>query len=190
VLHDVSVHYALSVLGMTDDHPSWATGIAPMGEAVFALRQLTRALGWTKEENRGFALTVHPDAKYAVNISKGDLHTGDPEKTPCSHSEKGICTEEALLGNQLSFGFMSNADVPASTVQQVRPTWYLLLRVSGDKILSEFSLPLAMSDEKKISEWAERVILPAIQISQMATSSQDTIDEIVPTVSRKKSING
>lgn len=187
VLMDVVKHYARTVVGMTDDHPSWCTGIAPAGEAVFALRQLTRPLGWLREEHRGFALTIHPKALLAVNIAKGDLNTGNPLVEPTSHSEKGICTEEAIAGNQLTFDFGKDDDI--AEIEDCRPTWYLLMRVMDKAVKYEFSLPIALSEDKHISKWAERLVfadIPIVDISKNEDQgqSEDAVD-IVPTITRK-----
>lgn len=189
ILFDVVKHYARTVLGMTPDHPSWCTGIAPAGEAVFALRQLTRPLGWTREENRGFALTIHPKNILAVNIAKGDLNTGNPEHDPTSHSEKGVCTVEALADNQISFDFMEKFAASDEADFVSRPTWYLLIRVTERFVKFEFSLPIALSADNHISKWAERLIFLDLDIGDIGSSSatvaaEDAVD-IRPNITRK-----
>lgn len=187
ILADVVKHYAMTVISMTPDHPSWCTGIAPAGEAVFALRQLTRPLGWTREEVRGFALTIHPKGLLGVNVAKGDLNTGNPLCTPTSHSEKGICTEEAVANNQTSFDFGPETKVVADE-QSGRPTWWLLVRVTEKQVPYEFSLPVSLSDDKHINKWAERLTFQPIPISELSNNEEDddeSTPEIVPEITRK-----
>jgi hypothetical protein len=118
-----------------------------------------RDRGWTKEEERGFALAVHPMQKLAINIAKGDEGTGEPSENVITVSEKGICTEEAIAKNQASFDF---GDVPHQD-DCPRPTWYLIYNKRGAAIHSELSLPSQLSDTKHISEWRKRIILPIIR---------------------------
>lgn len=187
ILMDVVKHYARTVISMTDDHPSWCTGIAPAGEAVFAFRQLTRPLGWSREEHRGFALTIHPNSLLAVNIAKGDLNTGNPKSEPTSHSEKGICTEEAVAGNQLSFDFADEEEDADGLA--CRPTWYLLIRVTEKAVKYEFSLPVGLSDDKHISKWAERLVftdIPLLDLSKHETDeTPESTSDIAPIITRK-----
>ncbi|KQN69940.1 hypothetical protein [Devosia sp. Leaf64] len=187
ILADVAKHYARTVLGMSPDHPSWCTGIAPAGEAVYALRQLTRPLGWTREELRGFALTIHPKGLLAVNVAKGDLNTGNPEHEPTSHSEKGVCTVEALAENQIPFDFLEDAILESDP--DSRATWYLLMRVTEKTVKYEFSLPVGLSADRHISKWAERLIFSDISIEDIGKfSSDDQADNAVdirPIITRK-----
>lgn len=157
-LLDVVRHYVLAINSQTEDHPSWSKGISPAGEAVFALRSRLKADGWTKEEIRNFALTVHPEGKLAINIAKGDEGTGDPDVNVISTSEKGSCTEDAVSANQLVL------DLPAPEREQPlsRPTWYLLVRKTKSGARAEFSLPVGL-EERRISAWSERIMLPSIE---------------------------
>jgi len=187
ILADVVKHYARTVLGMSPDHPSWCTGITPAGEAVFALRQLTRPLGWTREEERGFALTIHPKGLLAINVAKGDLNTGNPEHEPTSHSEKGVCTVEALAENQISFDFLEEeiSEIDPGS----RATWYLLMRLTEKAVKYEFSLPIGLSEDKHISKWAERIIFSDISIEDIGKTPSDRQIEdaisIIPVITRK-----
>ncbi len=156
-LLDVLRHYALSLNSQTDDHPSWGRGISPASEAVFALRSRMKTEGWTRQEEKGFALTVHPDGKLAVNIAKGDEGTGDPKVNVETSSEKGVCTEAAIGANQ----YLLDLPAPEVVGTNQRPTWYLLFRKKINGIHAELSLPVGLVD-KHISLWRERIMLPVL----------------------------
>ncbi len=155
-LLDVVRHIALTINSQTPDHPSWGTGITVASEAIFALRGRLKEKRWSREEERGFALTAHPDNRFAINIAKGDEGTGDPVASLATVSDKGICTENAIAGNQLAL----RLPVPDPVVVVVRPTWYLIYCKKSDGIHAELSLPIGLSAEKHISVWRERIILP------------------------------
>lgn len=168
LLQEVVRHYAIYLNSQTEDHPTWGRGITPASEAIYALRNILRPLGWSREEEKGFALTIHPNNELAINIAKGDEGTGNPKAKVTSSSEKGICTEEALNENeQYSFDLM----VPEVVgVVPKRPTWYLIVRKKADGMHAEFSLPIGLV-EKKICEWRERIILPKTSIDDPEIST-------------------
>lgn len=155
-LQDVVRHIALTMNSQTPDHPSWGTGITVASEAIFALRGRLKEKGWSREEERGFALTAHPNNLIAINAAKGDQGTGDGEASVSTVSDKGICTEMAISGNQLAL----KLPIPDPVALVSRPTWYLLYCRKTDGIHAEFSLPVGLSAEKHISIWRERIILP------------------------------
>src|SRR5690606_12468141 len=51
------------------------------------------------------------------------------------------------------------------TVQQPE-TWYLLYRRDGSKVFAELSLPILVGDDGVIKHWRERIILPAIDLTE------------------------
>lgn len=157
-LRDVLRHISLTINSQTEDHPSWGPGITTASEAVFALRGRLRENGWFREEERGFALTVHPEQKLALNIAKGDEGTGDPESDVATVSDKGICTVQAISENQLSL----KLSLPPVDEAPRRPTWYLLYCRKSNGIHAELSLPIGMSSEKHISLWRVRIVLPIV----------------------------
>jgi hypothetical protein len=162
-LRDVVRHIALTINSYTEDHPSWGPGITTASEAVFALRSILRSLGWRREEENGFALTVHPENRLAINIAKGDEGVGDANSQVLSVSAKGICTEVAIEQNQMCFGFVKRVEITVLD-SMGRPTWYLLYNKKANGIHAELSLPLELADSRQLSGWAKRIILPITRI--------------------------
>lgn len=180
-LQDVVRHCSLAIATQTSDHPSWGRGITVASETVFALRGRLKEKGWYAQEEQGFALTIHPQNRLAINIAKGNEGTGDPEAEVATASEKGICTENALKENQLVLG-LPVPDIPV----RGRPTWYLLIRRFPGRTLAELSLPVGLT-EKRISLWRERIILPMIgddSVEDPTAGHDDGGFEVV--LSRKK----
>lgn len=159
MLHEVLKHISGQMASYTDDHPSWGPGITTASEAVFALRSVTRAEKWYREEEKGFALAVHPSGKIAVNIAKGDNGTGDGRADLSTVSSKGPCTTNAISQNQMTFDFSKVDDVPP----QRRQTWYLVYCSKADGLHAEISLPSGQSNTDQISIWRERIILPVVR---------------------------
>ena len=161
-LREVLRHIAVTANSHTEDHPSWGPGITTASEAVFSLRGVLRDDGWTREEEKGFALTVHPENKIAINIAKGDEGTGDPDSDVTTVSDKGICTVLAITENQLCL----KLSLPDIKEPHKRATWYLLYCRKRGGIFGELSLPVGMSETKHISLWRERIILPEVREDQ------------------------
>ena len=159
-LCDVLRHIALVMNTFGENHPSWGPGITTASEAVATLRSILQNDGWTREEEKGFALTVHPTGRLAVNIAKGDEDVGVEEGNPSTVSDKGVCTVQAIAKNQLSFPFGYSTKL--REVGQ-RPTWYLLYCQKKDGLYGELSLPIGLSDKKQINKWIERIILPIMR---------------------------
>jgi hypothetical protein len=191
-LLDVLAHMVSHKRGFTLDHPSWMTGIASAGEGVYMLRTVLRQRGWFREEESSFELTVYSDGQLdlALNIAKGSSATGNPELNVETMWPRGPQTVNAIeCNNQLVF------DLPPPPIAELedaieassRHTWYLLYHVDGNKIKGELSLPLALSAEKHISEWHERIILPDVNIDDHTPTSLGVVpNESIVKVSRKK----
>jgi len=191
-LLDVLAHMISHKRGLTLDHPTWMTGISSAGEGVYMLRTLLRSDGWIREEESSFELTVYSDGDrdLALNIAKGTDATGNPDVNVETAYSRGPQTLQAVqCNNQLMF------DIPPPPIAEIedslgcngRHTWYLLYYVDGNKIRGELSLPLALSAEKHISEWHERIMLPEINIDDHTPTSAGVVpNESIVVVSRKK----
>lgn len=191
-LLDVLAHMISHKRGLTLDHPTWMTGISSAGEGVYMLRTLLRPKGWVREEESSFELTVFSDENrdLALNIAKGTEATGNPLLNVETAYSRGPQTVSAVeCNNQLVF------DLPPPSIVEVekavdssgRHTWYLMYFVDGNKIKGELSLPLALSEERHISQWHERIMLPEINIDDHTPTSFGVVpNEAVVEVSRKK----
>jgi len=184
LLTEVVRQYALSLNSQTKDHPTWGRAITPASEAIFALRNRMKLYGWFNSDENGFALTVHPEELLAVNVATGDSGTGDCLVNVSTSSDKGRCTVVAVDSNQ----YVLDIPPPEVTPSEARcPFWYLLIRRKGEAFYSELSLPVGM-EEKKISLWAERIILPVVRADDLLPpdSPVPEADEYEVTLARRK----
>jgi hypothetical protein len=141
---------------------------------VAALREQLLPVGWTRTDERHYALVVHPDGTIAINIAAGDAGTGRPEANPSNKAPKGISTADAISINQQQL----ELDLPVPDVPHVRGdggplTWFLLLHRASSELRAELSLPSHMSPDGRITHWQERIILTSIPLD-------DAVAIIVP----------
>jgi len=186
-LTSVVRHIATVTSGYDDDYPSWSPPIAIAGEAVSMLRKQLRPLGWTKQEQRGFELTISPCKRFALNIAKGTAEVGLNGPAPQTVSDKGPCSVLAIDVNQNSFDFMKTE--AESTIVPNAQTWWLLYYNHFGTYRSELSLPIMMKD-RKISNWRYRILLPEVSLTDPSgivsagTSASSTVD--VPIKKKKR----
>jgi hypothetical protein len=180
VVYDVEAADRLAELGLTVDlieraimraaaeaatctafDPPIMAGFMRYGRTVRFLREELVPQGWDYDSPRNFCRTISPNREFAIVSTSGDEATGYPEQTPTNKYPKGYATAQAVDTNgQLGFDFdgLSVEEPPLGDDQLA--TWFLLYQIDGDVIRAELSLPSAM-DEGSISDWEERIILPA-----------------------------
>jgi hypothetical protein len=159
--------------GFTPNHPPIGIGISAWTEAVAALREQLMAVGWSRSDERNYALVINPDGSLAINVATGDAGTGRPNATPSNKAPKGISTADAITINQHQL----ELDLPVPDVPHIRGddgplTWFLLLHRADAEIRSELSLPSAMSPDGRITRWQERIILSAIPLDSSEVEIQ------------------
>jgi len=77
-------HFSWS--SFTLNHPPIGIGISAWTEAVAALREELLPVGWTRSDERNYALVLHPDGVIAINVATGDSGTGRPDAVPTYRS--------------------------------------------------------------------------------------------------------
>jgi hypothetical protein len=155
----------LSWSSFTPNHPPIGIGISAWTEAVAALREQLLPIGWTRSDEKNYALVVHPDGATAINVATGDVGTGQVDAVPSNKAPKGVSTADAISVNQQQL----ELDLPVPDMPHVRGeegplTWFLLLHRSTAEIRCELSLPSAMSPDGRITRWQERIIISAIPL--------------------------
>jgi hypothetical protein len=134
-------------------------------DAVAALREGLLPLGWTRSDEKNYALVVHPDGSMAINIASGDAGTGIPTASVSNRAPKGVSTADAISVNQVQL----ELDLPVPDMPHVRGdegplTWFLLLHRSNEEVRCELSLPSQLSSDGRITRWQERIMLPSIPL--------------------------
>lgn len=139
--------------------PPLLEGLTRWGRATRYLREELVPLGWSYDNPRNFARTIHPDGEFAIVVTTGDGLTGLPGMVPGTKNPKGLATMLAVDANaQLTFDFGPQFLPPGMD----KVTWFLLFYADGFEYRAELSLPGAYADGM-ITHWDERIILPPFQ---------------------------
>jgi hypothetical protein len=129
------------------------------------LREELVPAGWSFDNPRNLARTIHPSGEFAIVVATGDDHTGRPDAVAAPRHPRGYATEQAVnANNQLTFDFglllQAVRAEPTSPIGGIR-TWLLLFSTDEDFFHVEFSLPETY-DDGRITSWTERILLPPI----------------------------
>src|ERR1700756_5243331 len=89
-LSHAAQRWHLSWSSFTPNHPPIGVGISAWTEAVAALREQLLPMGWTRSDEKNYALVIHRDGSMAINVATGDLGTGQVDATPSNKAAKGI----------------------------------------------------------------------------------------------------
>lgn len=164
-------------LDCTAHDPPNMAGIMAYGKITRALRDRLVPQGWESNDSRGYSTTIHPNRTYAIVVAGGDAHTGLPDQTPSTRSEKGPATKDAVAVNQRSFAELGD-DFRRAMEPTGMQTWFLLHYedMTTHEIRSELALPAAMTGDGRIAMWRERVILSPIPIDR-STVALEASDE-------------
>jgi hypothetical protein len=153
----------------TPNHPPVGVGISAWTEAVAALREQLLLVGWTRSDERNYALVIAPDRSIAIAVATGDAGTGRPEAIPSNKAPKGVSTADAISINQHQLELdLPVPDVPHLRGEEGPLTWFLLLHRTPTQVRTELSLPSAMSPDGRITRWQERIILSPILLDEPA----------------------
>ncbi len=145
--------------------PPILQGLLRWARTTRYLREELVPAGWSYDNPRNLARTIHPSGEFAVVIATGDERTGRPDATAGPRHPRGYATEQAVTANaQLAFDFGSLQHVTrtgqAAGMDPLR-TWLLLFSVDEEYFHVELSMPEAY-DDGRITAWTERILLPPI----------------------------
>ena len=145
--------------------PPILEGLLRWARATRFLREALIPAGWSQDNPRNLARTIHPSGEFAIVLATGDEWTGRAEYQAGPRHARGYATEQAIYTNgQLAFDFgpLTHVVAPAqfSGAGDLR-TWFLLFHAEQDVFRLELSLPEAF-DGRRITRWTERILLPAV----------------------------
>lgn len=163
----------------TANHPPTHGGTNAYGNMVRALRDALMPLGWKRSNEHNFCVTFHPKTNVAVVVSAGNEITGLAHESANTRRGKGrrtvLAIEENLrqldLFSALGVEFRGNLQPQSDTAylpsSAYRKTYYLLNFVDQirEELRSELSLLIAVDEQGKITRWAERIILPVVDLN-------------------------
>ncbi|MBV9450860.1 MAG: hypothetical protein JO345_33720 [Streptosporangiaceae bacterium] len=170
--------------------PPIMEGLTRWGRTSRFLREELVPRGWTYDNPRNWARTIHPSGEFAIVAATGDELTGmaGPGVLPTTKYRKGDATIKAVAANeQLAFDF-GDLDLfrpAAERTPGVLLTWVLLFYSDDHEFRVELSLPDGIEDGR-ISSWAERIILPPFQRDELVTDDDnDDADHVVVEIFRR-----
>ncbi len=186
-------------LTVTPHHPSNASGSFLHFELVRSLRDVLVPGGWEIDDET-LSLTLNQNLAVAIAVASGDIHAGNPTRTPSFKYPKGTATHAAVDGNAGQLGLFDGlsgfaAFAPAATPKRVDfdkfKTWWLLHHVDTGKgvMRAELSLPIRIGNRGETNQWESRIILASIPFDEEpdvtpAGGEPDCFDFDVPV--RKK----
>jgi hypothetical protein len=145
--------------------PPIMEGLLRWGRTTAFLREELIPAGWSFDNPRNLARTIHPSGEFAIVVATGDEGTGLAGHEAGPRHAKGYATEQAIHANgQLSFEFGSLLHVSqqgqAAGLGALQ-TWFLLYHAEPDCFRVELSLPEAF-EGGRITRWTERILLPPV----------------------------
>ncbi len=145
--------------------PPILEGLLRWARATRFLREALVPAGWSQDNPRNLARTIHPSGEFAVVLATGDEWTGRADYQAGPRHARGYATQQAIYTNgQLAFDFgpLAHLAPPGrlSGLVDLR-TWFLLFHAEQNVFQAELSLPEAF-DGRRITRWTERVLLPDI----------------------------
>lgn len=165
--------------------PPVMEGLTRWGRTTRYLREELIPRGWSFDNPRNLARTIHPSGEFAIVATSGDEATGQAEAIPTTKYPKGDATIAAVETNEqlaLDFGGFPLAASDGHAVDAGSMlTWLMLFHLDEDGYRVEVSLPEAI-DEGCITGWAERIIVPGFprEDDHLAYPSAPGSDPIAP----------
>ncbi len=134
---------------------------------------------------------VSPDGAVAIAVSSGDANTGNPLASPKTRNEKGEASRVAVEENERQGKLFGELPVVLRKGAPIPPgrTYWLLTHETKEKIHFELSLPMAMDEDARLTEWHDRILFDPIELKNPVASEdkeEKEQDKIVVEVSRKK----
>jgi hypothetical protein len=169
------IHFAVS--GADAEARTWTRlappampGMARWGKTNELLRLRLLPRGWSHDNPNCLPRTISPGREFAVVATAGDAMTGLPDARPTTKYAKGLETARAIERNvQLAFDFpginIAGALSAVVNSKDALVTWLLLYHATSTQICAELSLANGISPRGHVDAWAERIILPLIDLS-------------------------
>ena len=157
---------------MDDAGPADDGRAGALGKTNELLRAGLVQRGWSHDNPKGLPRTISPARDFAIVATTGDAGTGLPGVSPGTKYAKGI-QDGAGHRPQLR-------PVRVRLLRSLRPgktggttsdgddlaTWLLLYHVTPDQVRAELSLGNGIDRRGHVSEWIERIILPALRTDE------------------------
>ncbi len=136
------------------------TAWAATNRALRAILMRNRA--WTLSNANNFCTTISPTGEVAIAVATGDDGTGREHEASNFKNKRGPTARRAVETNQMLLFEIVQADTMPVVPSK---TWILLVSRKADQVFSEMLLPRSLDESGRVEAWAERIILPTINLN-------------------------
>lgn len=162
--------------------PPAMPGMARWGKTNELLRVRLLPRGWSHDNPNCLPRTISPGSEFAIVATAGDAMTGVPDARPTTKYAKGIETARAIERNvQLAFDLpgidIAGALSAVVNAESTMATWLLLYHATSSQICAELSLANGISPRGHVDTWAERIILPLVDLNGPDVDTRGTLGE-------------
>lgn len=163
---------------VTGSHPRTFRGTVVWGEATAALRESCALRGWANCDKDNIAKAISGDGQNTVVVVSGDSQTGR-RHGGISHTRRprgNAGVRLVLRNNQLELSALLPAHerlAEAVPPSNTGATWLLLYHCVGRTVRLELSRASAVSADGAIAAWAERLILPDVDLDEPLAGAPD-----------------
>lgn len=152
---------------VTEFHPKTYPGQVMYHETTAGLRIQLVSLqeDWRISSIRNYETVFHPINRMAITVINGDTNTGvrDAEQ-PKTLRARGPMAQNRIKRNrdqlELDLGGITKVVETAAECD----TWFYLLNVRKGVLYNELSLPIDGGLHRRVSRWAERILMEPIDL--------------------------
>lgn len=150
-------------------HPRAYAGQVMWAETVGEIRTQLLDLGqdWEIGRLNNYDTVYSSSRQISIAVVGGDVNTGERAfEHPMTARRRGPVTASRIKTNIK--GQLSLIEGLPSTDEKITEeqclTWFFMLNARNNHLYGELSLPVSMGGKKRVSAWAERIILPPLAL--------------------------
>lgn len=132
---------------------AWAAAFGALAESMVVR-------GWEKTETKGLPRILNPKSRIAIAVVAGDEGTGLAKGQPKSKWPRGPQSVFLVRTNEVQYSLFENRPFRPLPAEEEQITWWLLIYSDGgDAVRAELSLPVGLGDDRRLSDWKDRIII-------------------------------
>lgn len=150
----------------TAAHPPTYPGTVVWGEITGEFRGRMVLMGWGFDNTDNIPRSVSPDGRVVIVAVRGNDRTGirNQHEHLSTRRRRGTAAVRIIRENTQYFFQLDDVPMSATLTAALDGTWFLLYNRDGDIVRLELSYARAVDHSGKLLEWAERLILPDIDL--------------------------
>lgn len=152
---------------VTDSHPVTYRGMVVWGEITGVFRHRMVDEGWEKDDTDCVPRIVSPDGDVVVVAVRGNCMTGvrNAHEQLSTRRARGNAGVRIVRINTEQYALqLEEGGNPKDFISTLGGTWFLLYNRVEDVVRMEVSYARAVSGSGALLDWAERLILPDIDL--------------------------